>query len=77
VASEIAHLKRRMKFGPKMSREMGAAFLSVQINGTPRRLSAGTLQKLKAELERIAQSTKPAVRRFVLQMFARYPEIRP
>lgn len=71
MANKIAHLKYRMKHGPRMSRQMRAEFLSDQVNGTPRRLSAGTLQKLKAELPWITQSTGPSVRRFVVRMRAK------
>jgi hypothetical protein len=77
MSIDLAELKSRLKHGPRMSRQMRVEYLLTQVDGSPRRLSEGTLQKLKAELERIAQSTQPAVRRFVARMWWMYPETRP
>lgn len=41
----------------------------------PRTLSPTTLGKIRAELARLDQSTKPGVRRFVAQMQQRYPGV--
>jgi hypothetical protein len=75
MATEIAQLKRRMKFGPKMGRELRAEFLLTQVKGPPRRLSPATLEKIRAEVERLALSTNPRVQEFVSVMAARYPEL--
>jgi transposase len=70
-----ARLKRRMKFAPKMSRELRAEYLLTAIDAGPRRLSDGTIQKLKAELVRLSSSTDPRVRKFVRAMEQRYPGV--
>jgi hypothetical protein len=75
MATEIAQLKRRMKFGPKMSRELRAEFLLTQVNGPPRRLRPATLEKIRAEVGRLALSTNPRVQEFVGMMAKRYPEL--
>jgi len=71
----IAHLKRRMKFGPRMTRQMRAEFLLTEVNGPPRRLSPATLEKIRAEVGRLALSTNPRVQEFVSAMATRYPEL--
>lgn len=71
-----SQLKRRMKFAPKMGRELRAEFLSVQVNAGPRTLSPRTLEKIRTELERLSMSSNPAVTRFVGQMRSRYSELR-
>ncbi len=75
MTSATAELKRRMKFGPRMGRELRAEFLSVQTGAAPRTLSPATLAKIRTELERLALSTNPRVRQFVAAMRDRYPGI--
>jgi hypothetical protein len=75
MATDIHRLAIRLKHAPKMSREMRAEYLLCQTAGTPRRLSEGTIQKLRAELDRLSHSANPAVRRFVRTMRRRYPEL--
>jgi hypothetical protein len=76
VNHAIAQLKRKMKFAPKMGRQLTAEFLLTEIGAGPRRLSPAALLKIRAELGRLALSTNPRVRRFVASMEARYPEVR-
>jgi hypothetical protein len=75
MSTEIAHLKRRMKFAPRMSRQMRAEFLLAKIGGPRRQLSPTTLEKIKAEVSRLALSTNPRVQEFVSVMAVRYPEL--
>jgi hypothetical protein len=70
-----AKLKRRMKFAPKMGRELSAEYLLCQTGGGPRKLSEATLGKLRSELQRLATSSDARVQRFVARMRARYPEL--
>jgi hypothetical protein len=75
MPSDVHDLKRKLKRGPRMSRELRAEFLSSQINGPPRRLRPATLEKLRAEVKRLALSTNPRVQEFVGMMAERYPEM--
>jgi hypothetical protein len=72
MTTATAQLKRRMKFAPKMGRELSAEYLLAQVNAAPRRLSPCTIEKLRLELERLATSTDPKVRRFIEAMAERY-----
>jgi hypothetical protein len=75
MPSDVQELKRKLKYGPKMGRELRAEFLSVQVNAPPRRLTPATVAKLKAELARLATSNDPRVRRFLASMAERYPGV--
>lgn len=75
MAKPITQLKRRMKFAPKMGRELSAEYLLTQIDAGPRRLSLRTIEKLRVELDRLATSVDPKVRRFVEAMAERYPGV--
>lgn len=75
MTGATAQLKRKLKFGPQMSRQMRAEFLSTTIGAGPRRLSDGTLAKLTVELARLAASRDARVRRFVEVMAERYPGV--
>jgi hypothetical protein len=75
MATATAQLKRRMKFAPKMGRELRAEYLLTQVKAGPRRLSPSTLGKLRIELAKLSQSTNPRVRRFVALMAERYPGV--
>jgi hypothetical protein len=59
MTTGLAQLKHRLKRGPRMSR----------------RLSDGTIAKLKVELDRLAASNDARVRRFVQAMAERHPAI--
>ncbi len=71
----INSLKRKMKFGPRLSRQMRAEYLGVQINAPRRELKPEILSKIRRKLERLAHSESPAVMRFIRQMKARYSEL--
>lgn len=75
MTTATAQLKRRMKFATKMGRELSAEYLLTQIDARPRRLSPRTIEKLRVELDRLATSTDPKVRRFVEATAERYPGV--
>jgi hypothetical protein len=75
MPSDVHELKHKMKFAPKMGRELRAEYLLNEVGAGPRRLSDGTLAKLKLELVRLAASPDARVRRFVASMEQRYPGI--
>jgi hypothetical protein len=58
-----------------MSREMRVEYLSVQVDVGPRRLTPGTIAKLRGELARLAGSPDARIRRFVAAMAERYPGV--
>lgn len=71
-----AQLKATLKRGPRLSREARAEYLLWMVDGAPRRLSPGTIEKLRLELARLATSPDPRVRGFIEVMRGRYPEVR-
>jgi hypothetical protein len=75
MPSDVHELKRKLKRGPRMSRELGSEYLLTAIGAGPRRLRPATLEKIRAEVTRLSLSTNPRVQRFVAAMAARYPEI--
>lgn len=75
MTSATAELKRKLKYGPRMSRQMRSEFLTTATGGAPRRLSDGTRAKLRQELARLATSADPRVRRFIRTMAERYPGV--
>jgi hypothetical protein len=72
-AQEIHKLKATLKHGPALSREGRTEFLLCQTGAAPRRLKPETLEKIRGEIQRLAQSTNPRARRFAQQMSQRYP----
>ncbi|HMB84624.1 MAG TPA: hypothetical protein VKI40_11310 [Terriglobales bacterium] len=73
--ANVQLVKSRLKYGPRMSRQMRVEFLSVQTGAAPRTLSPATLAKIRLEIQRLGQSTNPRVRQFVAAMRTRYPEV--
>jgi hypothetical protein len=74
--ASTACLKSRLKRGPRMSRELRAEFALTLIDAPPRKLRPEVVEKIKKEIERLAQSAHPAVVRFAQTMLERYPELR-
>jgi hypothetical protein len=75
MPSNLHELKRKLKFAPKMGREMRAEYLLVEVKAGPRTLTPATVAKLRAELTRLAASPDARVRKFVKAMASRYPEV--
>ena len=73
---DVHELKRKLKFAPKMGRELRAEFLLAEVDAPPRRLSPETLAKLKTEIVRIGNNGTRQGFKFAEKMFARYPELR-
>lgn len=68
-------LKRRLKYGPKMGREMRTEYLRFLVDAGPRQLSPGSAVKLRSELARLEKSGSRAVQKFTASMRARYPGV--
>jgi hypothetical protein len=75
MPSATAQLKSRLKHGPRMSRQMRAEYLLVEVGSGPRTLTPATLAKIRGELARLSQSTDARVRQFVALMAERYPGV--
>jgi hypothetical protein len=77
MATATAQLKRKLKYGPRMGRELSSEYLShlTQSDAGPRQLSPHTIEKLRVELARLATSPDARVRRFVAAMAERYPGV--
>jgi hypothetical protein len=76
MTTAIAQLKRKLKYGPKMGRELRAEYLLTEVNAPPRRLSPKTLAKLKTEIVRIGNNGTRQGFKFAEKIFERYPELR-
>jgi hypothetical protein len=68
-------LKRRVKFGPRLSREGQAEYALTAAGVGPRTLSAQSLAKIRSEISRLSASPDPRIRKFVQTMCARYPQL--
>jgi hypothetical protein len=75
MPSDVHELKHKLKFAPRMGRQLRAEYVLVEVDAPPRRLSPEVLQKIRGELGRLSQSTNPRVRQFVAAMRERYPGV--
>ena len=73
--SAVHGLKRSVKFGPAMSRQMRTEFTLCQVDAPPRRLRPEIAAKIRAEIDRLSISGAPAVQAFIRRMTAHYAEL--
>jgi hypothetical protein len=71
----IHELRRRLKRGPKLSRQARCEFALDASNLPPRKIRPEILSKLRPEIERLAKIDRPGIQAFVRRMRARYPEL--
>jgi hypothetical protein len=71
----IHDLRRRLKRGPLLSREVHREYLLCESEGNARRLRPAVSEKIKAEIGRLARTVGPAVQMLVRRMRKRYPEL--
>jgi hypothetical protein len=75
MATPISRLKRTLKFGPKLSRQMGCEFTLDAAALPPRKLRPELLAKLRPEIDMLAKVERPGVQAFIGKMGARHPEL--
>jgi hypothetical protein len=72
---EIHELKAQLKFGPKLSRQLGCEFALDAAALPPCQLRPELLAKLRPEIQRLAKVDRPRVQAFIRKMRVSYPEL--